>query len=57
MGVVETPVFALMHAPTPAPWLAALSFGLWLVYFALAASQFYSGNRAGTAIRGAVRGG
>jgi hypothetical protein len=54
MGVVETPTFALMSARTPDVWLAAGYLGLWLLYFALAASQFYSGNRAGAAIKGGL---
>jgi hypothetical protein len=54
IGVVESPTFALMHAPTPDLWLAAGFFCLWISYFALAASQFYSGHRAGAAIRGVI---
>jgi hypothetical protein len=53
-GVVETPIYALMHARTPELWLAAAFFGLWLLYFSLAASQFYSGHRAVAAIKGGV---
>jgi hypothetical protein len=54
MGVVETPTFALMHAHTPDLWVAAAFFVLWLLYFSLAASQFYSGHRAAAAIKGGM---
>lgn len=54
MGVVETPSFALMRARAPDTWLAGAYFGLWLLYFAFAASQFYSGNRVVAAIKGGV---
>jgi hypothetical protein len=54
MGVVETPTFALMQARSPDALLAAAYLVLWLLYFALAASQFYSGNRAVTAIKGGL---
>lgn len=54
LGVIETPAFALTNAAAPDPVLAAAFFGLWLLYFALAASQFYSGNRAVAAIKGGL---
>jgi hypothetical protein len=54
MAVVETPTFALMHARSPVMWLAAMFFALWLLYFSLAASQFYSGHRAAAAIKGGL---
>ena len=54
MGVVETPTFALSDARTPGAWLAAAYFCLWLLYFALAASQFYAGHRAVSAVKGGI---
>ena len=54
MGVVETPTFALMQAQSPDALLAAAYLALWLLYFALAASQFYLGNRAVAAIKGGL---
>lgn len=54
MGVVETPTFALTSSRTPDTWLASVYFCLWLLYFALAASQFYAGHRAVAAIKGGI---
>jgi hypothetical protein len=54
LAVVETPAFALMQSNTPDMGLATAFFVLWLLYFALAASQFYSGHRAGSAIKGGL---
>ncbi len=54
LGVIETPAFAMTNAAAPDAVLAAAFFGLWFLYFALAASQFYSGNRVVAAIKGGI---
>jgi hypothetical protein len=45
LAVIETPLLAISGADTAAPAIAAGYFGVWVGYFAFAASQFYSGNR------------
>jgi hypothetical protein len=52
LALVETPLLAMTRADTADPWLAAGYFGLWFAYFAVAASQFYEGNRAWSACKG-----
>jgi hypothetical protein len=54
VAVVETPTFAMTSGGTANPWLAAGYFGAWLAYFAFAATQFYQGGRAWTAIKAAI---
>lgn len=45
LALVETPLLALTAANTADPRLAIVYYGVWFSYFALAASQFYRGNR------------
>ncbi len=54
LAIVETPTFALTSADTANPWLAAFYFGAWFAYFVFAATQFYQGRRAWTAIKAAI---
>lgn len=54
LAIVETPTFALTAADTADPRLAAVYFGAWFLYFAWAASQFYSGHRAWSALKAGI---
>lgn len=51
LALIETPLLALTHADTANPWLAAGYFGVWILYFAFASSQFYRGNRLWSFVR------
>lgn len=53
-ALVETPLLALTHADTTDPWLASGYFGVWIAYFAFAASQFYPGHRLWSVSRAVV---
>lgn len=51
---VETPLLALTGSQATQPWLAGAYIGIWLLYFAFAASQFYAGGRLRTVTKAAV---
>jgi hypothetical protein len=53
-AVIETPLLALTRADTTNPWLASGYFGVWIAYFAFAASQFYRGHRLWSVARALV---
>ncbi len=50
LALVETPLIALTDVSTTNPWLV-VGFGVWIAYFAFAASQFYRGHRLWSASR------
>jgi hypothetical protein len=52
LALIETPLLALTRADTANPWLASGYFGVWILYFAFACSQFYRGNRLWSFARG-----
>jgi hypothetical protein len=54
LGLIETPLIALFSLDSANPWLAATYTSLWSAYFAVAALQFYRGNRAWTACKAIV---
>jgi hypothetical protein len=51
---VETPMLALSSATTANSWLVFGYLGVWLAYFAYAASQFYRGNRIWSAFKAII---
>jgi hypothetical protein len=54
LAIVETPLLALTAADTSDIRLAFGYYGIWVAYFAFAASQFYRGNRLWLACKGAA---
>jgi hypothetical protein len=52
LALIETPILALTGADTTNPSWASAYLGVWFGYFAFAASQFYRGHRAWSALRG-----
>jgi hypothetical protein len=52
LALIETPLLALSGANTADPWLTITYYGIWIGYFAFAASQFYRGNRLWSACKG-----
>lgn len=53
-AIVETPLLALTGSQASHPWLAGAYIGIWLLYFAFAASQFYAGHRLWSATKAGV---
>jgi hypothetical protein len=57
LAIVETPLFALTSRESANPWLATVFFLAWVVYFAVAGSQFYRrGSRLWIAVRAGIAG-
>jgi hypothetical protein len=54
LALIETPLLAVTKANTADPRLMLGYFGVWFGYFALAASQFYRGNRIWSACKAVV---
>jgi hypothetical protein len=51
LGVIETPFIWLTGLSTTHPVAVGIYLGAWFLYFAVAAAQFYRGNRAGVMAR------
>lgn len=51
LAVVETPLLYLTGWSTAHPVAGAFYLAAWFIYFAIAAMQFYRGNRAGIFVR------
>lgn len=51
LGLIETPLIWVTGWSTAHPLAVGFYLGLWFLYFALAAAQFYRGNRAWIAAR------